>query len=633
VVTQAIAVLPEHVIDQIAAGEVVERPSSVVKELVDNALDAGARQVFIDTEGGGKKLIRVVDDGIGMSPQDAAMALVRHATSKLRSLDDLTGLATLGFRGEALPTIAAVSRLTLITRREQDLAALRLEIDSGVERSRSQVGAPRGTTVEVSSLLASVPARLKFMKGESTEAAHITEMVTRLAIAHPDVHFRLRHGGRVTLEAFPAREMRDRVASLFGDRLVSSMIDARGEEGGVEVRALLADPQTSQGTSRGVQLLVGARPIRDRGLLHAVTMGYGELVPRGRYPVAVVQLTVPAGEVDINVHPQKAEVRFADAQRVYAAVRHVVRRAIATAPWVPDRTPVVLTASTSTLPPLSGYSGRAVRELPSGLPGQASLALGGAPGYPARVHGAAQWAGAGSMAMEPASLQASFVPLGLPVAQPSGADLAAAVTRLAEGSGPAAAPEYFSRLRYLGQLDRTYLVCEGDGELVLIDQHAAHERVEFQRLSERQVVGDAPAQPLLFPMTLEVSEVQHAAAVDAAPALASVGFEVESFGARTLAVKSVPAGMESRLVGPLLRQLLTDLSELASTEAARSHRDHILATIACHSVVRAGDALTPGEVESLLRTMDGVDFRAHCPHGRPVLLRMGIAELARRLGR
>ncbi|HVV85753.1 MAG TPA: DNA mismatch repair endonuclease MutL, partial [Kofleriaceae bacterium] len=332
----AIAILPDHVVDQIAAGEVVERPASVVKELVENALDAGARTISIEVDGGGRRLVRVVDDGHGMTAADARLALARHATSKLRSVDDLAGIATMGFRGEALPSIASVSRLTLTTRGRASEAAVRIVVDGGRVVSEEPCAAPVGTTIAVADLLHNVPARLKFLRGEATEASHVTETVERLALAHPEVGFRLRHAGRVALEIAPSAGPA-RVRTLLGGRLADRVHEVSLQEGGVVVHAYLAAPELAQTTSRGVQLFAGRRWIRDRTLLQAVTMGYGELVPRGRYPVAIVFVDVPGGEIDVNVHPQKLEVRFSDASAVAAAVRHAVRQGVAAAPWLGER--------------------------------------------------------------------------------------------------------------------------------------------------------------------------------------------------------------------------------------------------------------------------------------------------------
>jgi DNA mismatch repair protein MutL len=592
-----IRVLPADLADQIAAGEVVERPASVVKELAENALDAGARRIEIDVEGGGRRLVRVVDDGGGMTLAEARLALLRHATSKLAALADLFSLSTMGFRGEALPSIAAVSRFTLITRTPDAPGAWRLEVEGGVEQGAREVGAAVGTQVEARDLLWNVPARLKFLKAEPTEAAHVTEAVLRLALANPAVGFRLRHGGRLAVDLPPHASAAERVRAVVGRQLAGRLVGGEAEESGVRVRLFLAPPDEAQTTSRGVQLFVGRRFVRDRSLLHAVGMGYGELVPRGRYPTAIVFVDPPEGTVDVNVHPQKIEVRFARPQEVLAAVRHAVARVLAGAPWLAERpgttpSPVSMYAVASPSPPV------ALSDVASRYADRQAELLGG---Y-----------------------------------RPSPAHVAAPPQPHAPPQAPArpTAESFFGRLAYLGQLDRTYLVCEAAGELVLIDQHAAHERIAFQRLREAHRTSGPRTQRLLFPRTIELEARQAAAAAEHAPALAAIGFEVEPFGAGgAFALRASPVDLADAEVVPTLLELLTELAETDASRAVGDRVDLMLATVACHSVVRAGDTLSAAEAEALLEAMDGVDYRAHCPHGRPVLLRISIAEIARRFGR
>src|SRR6185436_19734544 len=333
-VRQRLRVLPPELADQIAAGEVVERPASVVKELVENALDAGARRIEVEIEAGGRRLVRVVDDGGGMEPDDARLALRRHATSKIASADDLWGLRTFGFRGEALPSIAAVSRLTLATRPPDATAGFKLTVEAGVESDAREVGIPVGTQVEVRDLFFNTPARAKFGKSEATETANVSEAMLRLALANPAAHLRLRVSGRVAMDLPPHRDLGERVRAALARRGAGALHEADGEEGGCRVRAYLAGPEESTNTTRNTFLFVGGRFVRDRNLLHALTLGYGPLLEKGRYPMAALFLDVPGADVDVNVHPQKLEVRFARAQEVYAAVRHVVGAAIARAPWL-----------------------------------------------------------------------------------------------------------------------------------------------------------------------------------------------------------------------------------------------------------------------------------------------------------
>src|SRR5215471_17297182 len=364
-----IRVLPPELADQIAAGEVVERPASVVKELVENALDAGARRVDVEVAAGGRRLIRVVDDGSGMSPEDARLALRRHATSKISSADDLWGLGTFGFRGEALPSIAAVSRLTLLTRLPEAPAGFRLVVEGGVETDALPAGVAAGTHVEVRDLFFNTPARAKFLKSDGTEMANVSEAMLRLALAHPEVHFRLRQDGRVARDWPPHRDLAERVRAALAQRGAGALHEAAGVEGGHRVRAFLASPEEASTTARSTFLYVGNRFVRDRALLHAVSLAYGPLLEKGRYPLAALFLEVPGPDVDVNVHPQKLEVRFARAQEVYAAVRHVVGAAIARAPWLrtaddrPMRTFTQLPVQMGTLrgspyPPATDYAGQ-----------------------------------------------------------------------------------------------------------------------------------------------------------------------------------------------------------------------------------------------------------------------------------
>ena len=641
-VEPVIAVLPADVIDQIAAGEVIERPSSVVKELVDNAIDAGARTITVETIAGGRTLVRVCDDGCGMSPASALLAFERHATSKIRSVDDLWGLASMGFRGEALPSIASVSRMTLTTRREGDLAATRIVIEASKLTSVTEVGAPVGTTIEVADLLFNLPARLKFLKGEATEASHVTDLVGKVAMAHPHLHVRLRHNGRTALEAPPDRDGFARAQALLGARIAARMVAVSGEEAGVRVTAYLGAPELAQATARGVQLFVGKRPIRDRGLLHAIAMGYGELVPRGRYPIAIVHVDVPAGSVDVNVHPQKLEVRFAEPTEVAAAVRHIVQAGVAAAPWRAEQGgagPIQMSAMTSVAPPrlpldgpgATAMSARYAAQLRE-RQAQATLSFDGSASPPRAWAAQVQSQVRASRAAESQEARESERRELLAWPQTRAAAHVPETAELADGSGPVPATGFFSTLRYLGQLDLTYLVADGDGELVLVDQHSAHERVELERLRARTTDRDVTIQKLLFPMTIEATAAEVELVGRAAQLLAHVGFEVEAFGKTTLAVKAVPAGIRHGDPAQLLKKLLAEwAADGAPSEEQRL--DAMLAEIACHSVVRAGDRLSASEAEALLRALDGVAHADRGPHGRPILLRLPLAEIARRFGR
>jgi DNA mismatch repair protein MutL len=609
-----IRILPPALADQIAAGEVVERPASVVKELCENALDAGAARVDIEVEAGGRRLIRVVDDGSGMSPDDARLSLRRHATSKIASADDLWGLRTFGFRGEALPSIAAVSRLVLATKTPGAPAGLRLAVEAGVETEAREAGIPDGTQIEVRDLFFNTPARQKFLKSEATETANISEAVLRLGLGHPGVHFRLRAAGRVVLDLPVHRDLGERVRAALARRGASVLHEASGSEGGCVVRAFLAGPEEASTTARSTFLFVGGRFVRDRSLLHALSLGYGALLEKGRYPLATLFVDVPGQELDVNVHPQKLEVRFARAQEVYAAVRHVVGAAIARAPW------------------LAAGSSRAVRVFT--LPPRAAPPPAVDDDWPATGSSWAVRAGAGAVTLaRPAQgalpLRARDATLDEGAAYPAASD--GAVASPATSPGPVVAPSgFFSALAYIGQLQRTYLVCESEGELILIDQHAAHERVAFERLRTAQARREVRRQRLLFPVPVEVDEGGAAAASDGA-LLGELGFELEVLG-RTVLVREALKDADPK---PLLRDVLGQLGEgdAGAVTSTAERIEHVLATMACHSVVRAGDGLGRPAVLALLQQLDSVDLRSHCPHGRPVLLRLPLGEIERRFGR
>jgi DNA mismatch repair protein MutL len=478
-------------------------------------------------------------------------------------------------------------------------AGFRLQVEAGVETDAGEVGIADGTQAEVRDLFFNTPARLKFLKSEATEAANVSEAVLRLALAHPEVHFRLRGNGRVALDLPPHRDMAERVRAALARRGAQVLHEAEGEEGGVKVRAFLASPEEAAPGGRSTFLFVGRRFVRDRSLLHALAQGYGELLEKGRYPLAALFIDVPGQELDINVHPQKLEVRFARPQEVYAAVRHVVNRAVARAPWL-------------AVSPIRAYT----------LPPERLAESQEAPANSAPPAGERQASFTHSVGRAPA--------LASRHAQP---------TLLRDEPLPAASEPavkgFFGGLEYIGQLRQTYLVCEGPSELVLVDQHAAHERILFERLRTAHRQRAVVRQRLLFPIPIELDEAATAAAREGATveALAGLGFEVEAFGPNTMLLRAVPDLLKEVDPKPLLRDVLHRVAEGDSLRLAEENFEHIFATMACHGALRAGDGVSREAVLTLLAQLDGVDLHSHCPHGRPVLLRMSIAEIEQRLGR
>jgi len=585
-----IHLLAPGLVNQIAAGEVVERPASAAKELVENALDAGARSIQVEVEEGGLSLVRVVDDGSGMDPQDALLALERHATSKLRDAAGLAAIDTLGFRGEALPAIASVSRLLLDTAPEPGGEGTRVRVEGGEVRERTVVARSRGTTVEVRDLFFNTPARRKFMRSPATEAGHVAEAVLRAALVRPDVGFTLRSGGRAALASPAGVAPAERVAAAIGREAARHLVETAGGTGEVRVRAWLTSPDHSEATSRGLYLFVNGRYVRDRAATYAVLRAYAESLPSGRWPAGALFVELPLDRVDVNVHPQKLEVRFAEPRAVQDALFRAVADGLRSSPWLRHR------------PPAGGEGS------PRGVPtaGEEVAAL------------LAQARAAGAV---------------VPPAAP-GPVAAFAFPPPAAGGEPARPAGYFASLRYIGQHARTYLVAEAPGAtLVIIDQHASHERVLFHRLREAWRARGIPVQPLLVPQVVQVPPPAARALEQGLGELARLGIEAEPFGGDAFAVKGLPAALAGVDAAALLGDLAQQLEQLGRGSAAEDAWHDLLATMACHSAVRAGQVLGADEARSLLDQLDGVDFKARCPHGRPVVLDLALDELERRVGR
>jgi DNA mismatch repair protein MutL len=624
-VANSIQVLPETLANQIAAGEVVERPAAAVKELVENALDAGARRIEVDLLDGGCRLVRVRDDGSGMGREDAVLSLQRHATSKLRSKDDLFAIATYGFRGEALPSIAAISRFTLLTCEPGASAGTRVEVEGGRVVSVEDAGAPAGTTVEARDLFWNVPARRKFLKRAATEQAHAVEAVLRLALPRPAVEFTVRESGRVLLR-LPAGEaaavQEQRAEEALGREVRGRLLPVSAHVRGVRARGLAASPAIERSNAAAVWLFVNGRAVRDRQLTHAVLRAYGEVMPHGRYPAALLFVEVAPRDVDVNVHPAKAEVRLADGRAAHEAIGAALRPALASGAWLPlDGTAGVGPARSYTIAPADDRSTRVAEALQRY--GER------APYERPRWHGDSR----SSPGFRPTSDPTVTVRTG-----GEGAGAAAHEPGGVAGGQPALIPAqpYFAGLRYVGQLHRTYLVCEGPRGLVLVDQHAAHERINYQRLRRAAAERRAHLQPLLVPLLLGLSPAAAARIAEGAPDLAAIGVEVEPFGGGSVAVKALPGPLAS-LKEPALAALLTDLAEELSAsgsgESLERRRDALLARAACHASVRAHDALADAEARALLEALDATDYGARCAHGRPVVAEWTAAEIEKRFGR
>jgi DNA mismatch repair protein MutL len=586
-------------VNQIAAGEVVERPASVVKELVENALDAGARAISVDVEEGGLALVRVADDGSGMDREDALLAVERHATSKLRDAAGLSAIATMGFRGEALPAIASVSRFRLDTAASADGAGTRVEIAGGSAPEVCDAARPRGTTVEVKDLFFNTPARRKFMRAAGTEAAHVTEAVTRLALARTDVGFSVRSGGRVVLGARAGDALRDRAAQAIGRQAHEHLLALDATRGAVRVHGLVCSPDHSEATGRGLYLFVNGRWVRDRGAAHAVLRAFAGSLPAGRHPAGVLFVDLPPGRVDVNVHPQKHEVRFADAREIQDAIFHAVAATLRTAPWL----------------------GRGSAPADEGASGGSGPAL---PVAAEEAAGVLAWA----RARPPEGSGASALPPPSPFAS------RAFEFPVAGDDSPPRPAGYFASLRLVGQHARTYLVCEAPGGgLVVVDQHASHERLLFHRLREAFRTRSLPIQPFLLPHVVTLPPAAARALEAGLDELRTLGLDVEPFGGDSFAVKGAPAAIGGTSFERLLSDLAGQLSEVERGSAVEETFHDLLATMACHAAVRANQELSGEEARALLDGLDAIDFKARCPHGRPVVFEVPLAELERRVGR
>ncbi|HVP66607.1 MAG TPA: DNA mismatch repair endonuclease MutL [Anaeromyxobacteraceae bacterium] len=586
-----VRVLPPDLVNQIAAGEVVERPGSVVKELVENALDAGARAIQVDVEDGGLSLVRVADDGSGMAREDALLALERHATSKLRDAAGLHSIATMGFRGEALPAIASVSRMRIDTSPAGDglEPGTRVVLEGGRVVEVGEVARARGTTVEVRDLFFNTPARRKFMRSGPAEASHVSEAILRVALARTDVAFTLRSGGRVTLSTPAGAALADRAAAALGRDVHRHLIALDARQGDIRVRGVVASPDHSGATSRGLYLFVNGRYVRDRGAAFAVLRAYAGSLPAGRHPAGVLFLDTPLEAVDVNVHPQKLEVRFSDARTAYDAIYRAVSEALRPAPWL-------------------RHASAEPRAAPVAAEEAAEVLDAAARGAPALGD----------------DLRLPFPP---PRATAPGAAFAAP-------EAPAGPPGYFGSLRFVGQHARTYLLCEAPGgTLVVIDQHASHERLLFHGLRkafrERELCGQPYLVPPVVPLPAALARGLEASLAD----VRRLGLEVEPFGRDSFAVKAAPALLAGVPMQPLLSDLAEQLEQAARGEAVEEAIDGLLATMACHAAVRANQGLSREEAQALLDGLDAIDFKARCPHGRPVVVELPLAELEKRVGR
>ncbi len=638
-----IRVLSDQVANQIAAGEVVERPASVVKELLENSLDAGATRIRIEVEGGGRKLIRIVDNGCGMVRDDALLAFERHATSKLRSSDDLLSIRTLGFRGEALPSIASVSRLTLETRAAEDAAGTLVEINGGNMQRVEDAGMPAGTTIAVRDLFYNTPARRKFLKSEQTELAHIAALVTHYALAHPERHFELHSATQALLVAPAVSSTGDRMFQIFGRETAGLMLATAAEidfaraglpepppwkreadytppdPGFLRITGFVSKPELQKLNRNSIYVFVNHRLVRDRVVLHALTEAYRNIIPPTSFPVVLLFLEMPPQEVDVNVHPAKTEVRFRQPGFVHDFIRDTVRTTLMTA------RPAASFAAALTSAPHASAS--------------LLIDVSPMPGPPEEVVFSAR-AGLESEG-QPVDGDADAFVLRAPVVPPSPGRLAFSDNGIAVGyeaqesvgaevaDAPGETLNALATLRPLGQLRDSFILAANDEGLWIIDQHVAHERVLFEKILRDREVEQVQRQRLLMPVLVDLLPAQMVSFAEIAHELDLNGFEAEPFGPNTLAIKAAPVGLEGRELERMLEEVLAVPEREQQTENAETRRRRIAASIACHAAIKVNMPLEPKKIDWLLAELGKTEHPTSCPHGRPIALRYSHKDIQR----
>ncbi|MBI5552569.1 MAG: DNA mismatch repair endonuclease MutL [Desulfobacterales bacterium] len=583
-----IRILPDILANKIAAGEVVERPASVVKELVENALDAGADRIVVEIENGGRALIQVADNGAGMGRDDALLALERFATSKLHSDDDLAAIRTLGFRGEALPSIAAVSKLTLTTREPDADSGTQVRVEGGKILQVTEAGAAPGTMIQVAQLFFNTPARRKFLKSTTTETAHIADTVAGMALGYPQVHFKLLHNAKTVKQWPKVGDPAVRAADVLA-LSAAELISIAASDGDLSLSGVAAPARQARATSRSIYLFVNGRRVRDRVMQHALLEGFHGRLMTGQFPLAALFLTLPCDQVDVNVHPTKHEIRFLDSRRVHALVQAAVTRALAAAekrlwaaPQARDPEPPQAVAEPAalysrTVPPTNAH------ELPA-----------------------------------------------IPTA-PTPTQIVPTTSAAAPAQQPLWAGRRFADLTVIGQFRGTYLICQDGDDLILIDQHAAHERIVYEALGQK--AGRIEAQHLLLPETVELSFGEAALLIQLIPGLAALGLEIEPFGGNTFVVKSLPTLLGEQSAEGLVRSLVERNLETGLAAGLDRAMDECRRVMACHRAVRANQRLNETQIRHLLLQLDQCPNASHCPHGRPTWIRWTLRELEKAFGR
>lgn len=652
-----IHVLSDQVANKIAAGEVVERPASVVKELLENSLDAGATDLRIDVESGGRRLIRIADNGCGMLRDDALLAFERHATSKLKDVKDLLSIATLGFRGEALPSIASVSRMLLETRSAEEATGTGIEIAGGKLLRCDETASAPGTTITVRDLFFNVPARKKFLRTEQTELAHIASLATHYSLAHPDKTFRLASGGAELLSVTPVSTLRERVYQIFGGTTLEELIEIEGRERELRLpppyvpppeaiaefrrepdepdvktfrlRGFVSRPQVQKGNRNSIFIFVNGRLIRDRLMLHAISSAYYNLLPPAAFPFALLFIECDAGEVDVNVHPSKTEVRFRHQSFVHDFVRDTIReRLIEARPapaFSPPPQPVSATPQRAAALPYSEFSQMIENEAPADAAVSAPPAPAGPPAPDAALPEFTLHA------PRPATTRLDFSAPPLVFDPPHAARLRTPETHgalpLDTAPQPSGSLTGLGDLRPLGQIHESFIIAAGRDGLWIIDQHVAHERILFEKILKERASGGPETQRLLMPLVVQLTPGQQPEYARIADELHAVGFETEPFGNRTIAVKAAPAAMPAAELEKVLFEILETAEREMRGWSVEDVRRNIAASLACRAAIKVNTRLDQSKMEWLLAALAATDCPMSCPHGRPIALHYATREI------
>jgi len=589
-----IRILPDELVSKIAAGEIVERPASVVKELLENSLDAGSTLIQIELRAGGKRLISVADNGEGMTRDDALLAIERHATSKIRDIRDLFSIKTLGFRGEALPSIASVSRFRLTSKTKDEIVGIRISIEGGTIKAVEETGCPRGTAVEVGNLFYNTPARLKFMKTPETELANVIDIVQREAISRPDVGFKVSHEEKTLIQLPERKTIKERLSEIFPD---TELFEVEAESEGIKVYGFMSGPLDTRSTTHRLYAYVNRRAVRDRFLTRIIIDSYGRLIDKGKFPQGVLFIEVPVEEVDVNVHPTKNEVRFRRPKLLGDLIKASVMGMLRQAPWIK--------------------------------------------GYHQRVENAVQGFFERGTAFEAVRLDK---PRGDSFSDEKGNNPLISKLQIDEKSPTreeALSSSYeppsptlfkregfFSGLEIIGQLGKLYIICASKRGMILIDQHAAHERINYEKIKNGYMKRSGiDTEELLFPLTVELSPYEAHLISRHKEDMESLGIKLEEFGRDSFLIRSVPSILKNADVERLLKDVIGEIAMLGEEKSVGKHLDHVISTMACHSSVRANEELNREKMKSLLEELDNAEYPHSCPHGRPVATEITFEEL------